>query len=76
VERGEFVAILSISSTDGMAMSREVTRKLSGDYPCMRGAAADGDVAGSHGIVERRAGVDAAKFFKKLEQLSGALAEG
>jgi hypothetical protein len=57
-----------------MALSQEVTRKLSGDYAIQANARSHTvslDVAA--GIVDRRVGGDADKFRARLEKIAEAL---
>ena len=59
-----------------MALSQEVTRKLSGDYPVQEnGLSKMVSLQATAGIVDHRAGDDPAKFQKKLEQIAAVLAK-
>lgn len=73
----EFAAILPIAPPDAMALSREVTQKLSGDYSVQEnGLSQTVALRVKPGIVERRGGVVSDSFLRRVEQLSKTLAEG
>jgi len=72
----QFVATLPMQPSNAMALSREVTQKLSGSYSVQEnGLAQSVPVQVAAGIAERRAAIDAGKYYKKLEQLATALTE-
>lgn len=75
--REEFVAILDVQTAGAMALSRDVTRKLSGNYSVQEhGTAHDVAVEVIAGVVDRSQSADASAFLKKLEQMSNALTKG
>ncbi len=68
--RGTPVATLPVQPSNPMALSREVTQKLSGNYSVQEnGLAQNISLEVAAGIAERRAGIDSAKYYKKLDQL-------
>ncbi len=75
--RDEFVAILDVQPTGAMALSRDVTKKLSGNYSVQEnGVAHDVAVEVIAGVVDRSRSGDMDAFLKKLEQMSRALTQG
>jgi GGDEF domain-containing protein len=70
----EFVAILPVEPANAMTLSREVTRKLSGNYAVQENGAAQNIVLQvTTGVVDRKIGDVAAKFHKRVEQMSETL---
>jgi len=75
--REEFVAILDVAPAGAMALSRDVTKKLSGNYSIQEGGIAhDVAVEVIAGVVERGQSGDTEAFLKKLDQMSRALNQG
>jgi GGDEF domain-containing protein len=72
----QFVAMLPVQPANAIALSREVSQKLSGSYSVQEnGLAQNISVQVGAGLAERRAGIDAAKYYRKLDQLAAALLE-
>jgi GGDEF domain-containing protein len=72
----QFAAILPMQPANAMALSREVTQKLSGNYSVQEnGLAQSIAIQVTAGIAERRAGTEAAKYYRKLEQLAVVINE-
>jgi len=72
----EFAAILPIAPPDAKALSREVIRKLSGEYSVQENGLSQGvALEANAGIVERRGGVVSDSFLRQIEQLSMNLAK-
>ncbi len=72
----EFVAILDMEAAGAMLLTRDVSKKLSGGYAVQDNATSHNvAVEVTTGVVERGASADAASMVKKLEQMSGALAQ-
>ena len=73
--REEFVAILDLEADTAVALSRQVTKKLSGVYAVQEnGVSHDVAIEVVAGVVERGQSADASTFMKKLGQMSAALA--
>ncbi len=72
----EFVAILSMLPTDAVALSKEVSRKLSGDYSVPElGIVHNIALQVASGVIDRHAGDDQSKFVRNLEKMTEALAK-
>ena len=72
----EFVAILSMLPSDAVTLSKEVSRKLSGDYSVPEhGVLQTIALQVASGIVDRNAGDDQAKFSRNLEKMTEALSK-
>jgi len=72
----EFAVILPIAPPDAMALSREVTHKLSGEYAVQEnGLCQTVALQVKTGIVERRGGVVSDIFLRHVEQLVATLAQ-
>jgi GGDEF domain-containing protein len=70
----EFAAILPIAPSDAMALSREVTHKLSGEYTVQENGLSQAvALQVRSGIVERRGGVVSDSFLRQVEQLGATL---
>jgi GGDEF domain-containing protein len=70
-----FSAILEMDTSGAMALSTEINRKLSMSYPVWTsGVAQMLTIETSTGIVDRRRDSDPSKFYRKLEQMSAAMA--
>jgi GGDEF domain-containing protein len=70
-----FGAILEMDPSAAMSLSAEINRKLSVAYPVWTtGVAQILTIETSTGIVDRRRDSDAAKFYKKLDQMAEAMA--
>jgi GGDEF domain-containing protein len=73
----EFLAILPMEPADALTLSREATRKLSGNYSVQENGVAQNIVLQvNSGIVERKVRELPARFHKKLEQLTETLSQG
>jgi len=71
-----FVAILPVELPDAIAVSREVTRKLSGDYTVQEnGLAQTVPLHVTADIIDRGDSVDPAGLYRKLEQLAAVVRE-
>jgi GGDEF domain-containing protein len=71
----EFIAILPVEPATAMTLSREVTRKLSGNYAVQENGLAQHIVLQvATGVVERKTGDVAAKFHKRVEQMTETMA--
>jgi GGDEF domain-containing protein len=72
----QFVALLPTQPANAMALSREFSQKLSGNYSVQEnGLAQNISVQVGAGLAERRAGIDAEKYYRKLDQLAAAIVE-
>jgi GGDEF domain-containing protein len=72
----EFLAILPMEPADALALSREATRKLSGNYSVQENGVAQNIVLQvTSGIVERKVRELPARFHKRLEQLTETLSQ-
>lgn len=70
-----FSAILEVEPSSVMALSGEINRKLSMSYPVWTsGVAQMLTIETVTGIVDRRRDSDAAKFYRKLDQMAVAMA--
>ena len=70
----EFAAILAMEPSQVMALSKQVTAKLSGDYAVQEnGLSHNVTIHATAGMVDRRAGADPEGFRRKLEQMSAAV---
>jgi len=70
-----FSAILEVDPSGAMALSSEINRKLSMSYPIWNsGVAQMLTIETSTGIVDRRRDSDQTKFYRKLEQMTAAMA--
>jgi GGDEF domain-containing protein len=71
----QFVALLPMDCPDVIALSREVTNRLTGNYSVQEnGLARTVAIQVAAGIVDRRAGSDSTKFRARLEQYVQVLA--
>jgi GGDEF domain-containing protein len=71
----EFVAILPMEPANALTLSRDVTRKLSGNYTVQENGIAQNIVFQvATGIVDRQVREIPAKFHKKVEQLTETMA--
>jgi GGDEF domain-containing protein len=72
----EFVAILPVEPTSALALSRDVTRKLSGNYAVQENGVPQNIVLQVvSGIVDRKVRELPAKFHKRLEQLTATMSQ-
>jgi GGDEF domain-containing protein len=72
-----FTAILDIDPSGVIGLSGEVKKRLPGSYNVMeKGAEVTVKVDTAAGIVDRRQGIDAQRFYVKLRQLMDALGAG
>ncbi len=70
-----FSAILEVDPSSVMALSSEINRKLSMSYPVWTsGVAQMLTIETVTGIVDRRRDSDSAKFYRKLDQMTAAMA--
>jgi len=73
----EFAVILPIEPPDAIALSREVTNKLTGEYSVQEnGLSRTVSLQVVTGIVERRGGVVSDSFLRNVEQLGLTMAHG
>jgi GGDEF domain-containing protein len=71
----QFVAILTVEPSAAMAMSRDLTKKLSGSYPAPNGLSKSVVLEATAGVIDWKTQGDPSSLHRRLEQLSDALAK-